>query len=62
MHGPGSGSIRRLGLVGVGVDLLEEVCHCGVLGKETLLLTTWERVFSWQPSNEDVELSAPPEP
>jgi hypothetical protein len=25
---PGSGSIRRCGLVGVGV-VLEEVCHCG---------------------------------
>ena len=27
--GPGSGTIRMCGLVGVGVDLLEEVCHCG---------------------------------
>jgi hypothetical protein len=25
---PGSGTIRRCGLVGVGVALLEEVCHC----------------------------------
>jgi hypothetical protein len=25
-----SGTIRRYGLVGVGVALLEEVCHCGV--------------------------------
>ena len=25
----GSGTIRRRGLVGVGVVLLEEVCHCG---------------------------------
>jgi hypothetical protein len=24
----GSGTIRRCGLVGVGVALLEEVCHC----------------------------------
>ena len=24
-----SGTIRRYGLVGVGVVLLEEVCHCG---------------------------------
>ena len=27
--GPGSGTIRRYGLVGVGVALLEEVSHCG---------------------------------
>ena len=25
----GSGTIRRYGFVGVGVVLLEEVCHCG---------------------------------
>ena len=29
MLGPGSESVRRRGLVGVGVTLLEEVCHCG---------------------------------
>ena len=29
MLGPGSGTIRRRGLVGVGVALLEEVCHFG---------------------------------
>jgi hypothetical protein len=27
--GLGSGTIRRCDLVGVGVALLEEVCHCG---------------------------------
>jgi hypothetical protein len=27
--GPWSDTIRRCGLVGVGVALLEEVCHCG---------------------------------
>ena len=27
--GPGSGTIRRCGLVRVSVALLEEVCHCG---------------------------------
>jgi hypothetical protein len=27
--GPGSGTIRRFGLVGVGMALLEEVCHGG---------------------------------
>ena len=29
MLDPGSGTIERCGLVGVGVVLLEEVCHCG---------------------------------
>jgi hypothetical protein len=29
MLGPGSDTIRTCGLVGVGVALLEEVCHCG---------------------------------
>jgi hypothetical protein len=28
MRGPESSTIRRCGLVGVGVALLEEVCHC----------------------------------
>ena len=27
--GPGIGNIRRRGLIGVGVALLEEVCHFG---------------------------------
>ena len=29
MLGSGSGTIRRCGLVEVGVALLKEVCHCG---------------------------------
>ena len=29
MHSPGNGTTRRCGLNGVGVALLEEVCHCG---------------------------------
>jgi hypothetical protein len=29
MLGPGSGTIRRYGPVGVGVALVEGVCHCG---------------------------------
>ena len=29
MLGPGHGTIRRCGLVEVGVAFLEEVCHCG---------------------------------
>jgi hypothetical protein len=28
MLSPGSGTIRRYGDTGVGVALLEEVCHC----------------------------------
>jgi hypothetical protein len=28
MLGPGTGTIRRCDIVGVGVALLEEVCHC----------------------------------
>ena len=30
MLDPGSGTIWKCDLVGVGVALLEEVCHCGV--------------------------------
>jgi hypothetical protein len=37
MLGPWNGTIRRNGLVGVGVALLEEVCYC-VVGFETFLL------------------------
>jgi hypothetical protein len=29
MLGPGSDTIKRYDLVGIGVALLEEVCHCG---------------------------------
>ena len=25
----GNGTVRRCGLIGVGVALLEELCHCG---------------------------------
>jgi hypothetical protein len=53
-----SGTVRRCGLVGIGVALLEEVCHCvGELGgflllklclvwKESLLLAARKRVSS----------------
>jgi hypothetical protein len=54
MLGPGSGTIRRYGFIGgriiVGMSL------------ETLLLATWEPVFSCLPPKQDVELSAPPAP
>ena len=29
---PRNGTFRRCGLVGIGVDLLEEMCHCGGRG------------------------------
>jgi hypothetical protein len=29
MLGPGSDAICRCALVGIGVAMLEEVCHCG---------------------------------
>lgn len=68
MLAPGSGTSRRCGLVGESVALLEEVWPCwrkyGTVSvyNETLLLATWEPVFSWLPLNEDVELSPPPVP
>ena len=40
MLGPGSGTVRRSGLVGVGVAFLKEVCHCGG-GSVTFLLAIW---------------------
>jgi hypothetical protein len=62
MLGPGSGTIRRCGLVEVGAALLEEVCHCGV-GFETSLLAAWETSsLSWLQLEQDVQLSAPPAP
>jgi hypothetical protein len=63
MLGSSSGTIRKCGLVGVGVALLEGVCHCGGVGvaNETFLLTTWEPFVSCLPSEHD-ELSAPPAP
>jgi hypothetical protein len=61
MLGPGSVPVRRCGLVGVGVALLEWVCHCG-RGLKTLTLAAWKSVFHQQPSDEDVELSVPPAP
>jgi hypothetical protein len=45
-----SGTVGRCGIVGVGV------------GFNTLVPGAWEPVFCWQPSDEDVELSAPPVP
>ena len=33
----GSGTIRRCGLVGVGVALMEKVCHCGFALRSAML-------------------------
>jgi hypothetical protein len=66
----GSGTIRRCGLVGVGVVLLEEVHHCGARHWCSMLklhpdgraprpgyqLMTG---FSWLPLNQDLEFSDP---
>jgi hypothetical protein len=54
MLSEGNGTIRRCGPVGVGVSL-------GV-GFKTLTLAAWKPVFCQQPSDEDVELLAPPVP
>lgn len=43
MLAPGNGTIRRCVLFGVGVSLLEGVCHCGF---KTLLLAASNPVFS----------------
>jgi hypothetical protein len=49
---------RECSIVEVGVALWEEV-FIVALGTETLLLTRWEPVFSYQPSDEDVKPSPP---
>jgi hypothetical protein len=48
MLGPESGTIGRCGLVGMGF--------------KTLVIDAWRPVVPLQPSDEDVELSAPPAP
>ena len=53
MLGLGSGTIWRCGLVGVGVSPWVY---------KNLILAAWKPVFCWQPSDEDVGLSAPPAP
>ena len=59
--GPGSVTIWRCGLVGIGVTWLEWVCHCGCEYK-ILTLVAWKSVFHYQPLDENIELSAPPAP
>ena len=41
---PGSGTIWRCGLVGIGVTWLEWVYHCGC-GHKLLTLAAWKSVF-----------------
>jgi hypothetical protein len=59
MLGPGGGTIRRCDPVRVGVALLELCVTVGV-GFETFILAAGKPVLCYQPSNEDVELSALP--
>ena len=58
MLGLGSTTIRRCGLIGIGVALLEEVCHFRV-GFKTLLAAS-KPVFFCLPSEQVVELLVPP--
>ena len=57
----GSGTIRRYGLVGVDVALLEELCHCGA-GFEfsyTQAMPSVAYILSLLSVDQDIELSAP---
>jgi len=56
-----SATIRRCGIGGVGVALLEEGHHCGRLGFETLP-SVEESFYSWLPFDEDVALLVLPTP
>jgi hypothetical protein len=57
----GSGTIRRYGLVGVGVALLKEVCHCwegwGLISYAQSRPSVVHSLLLL-PSNQDVERSA----
>ena len=55
MLGPGSGTIRRYGPVGIGVP------HTVGVGFNTLVLAAWKPGLLAS-SGEDVKLSAPPAP
>jgi hypothetical protein len=61
MLGLGSGTIRRSGLVGGGMALLEEICHFrgGLSDPSPNCL---RRVCSWHPLDDDVELPPLPVP
>ena len=64
-------TIRRCGLIGGSVALLEKVCHCGgrLWGAMLKLHPVWKdpspsclqkRIFFYLPLDQDVELLAPP--
>jgi hypothetical protein len=53
-----SGTIRTCDLVGVGVALLEKVCHCGSRALRSPMLKlcpVWNTVSFWLPADPDVE-------
>ena len=60
MLGPGNGTIRRCGLVGVVWPHWRKCVTLGV-GFETLLLAAWDSAFCL-PLEQRVEVSAPPAP
>lgn len=51
-----SGTVRRCGIVEVGVDLLEEVCHWGWSSRFQMLSQAQCHSLSLLPANLDVEL------
>lgn len=57
----GSDTIRRCHLVGVGMALLEDVCHCrgGLLGFIYAQAMSSDSVHFCLSSDRDIELSAP---
>ena len=54
-----SGTVRRCGLIGVGVAMLEEVCHCGGWALRSVILKVCSQSLLLLPADPDVELSAP---
>jgi hypothetical protein len=54
MLGSGSGTIRRCGLVEIGVALWRKCITVGV-GFKTLVLQAWKPLFSYLPSEQKVE-------
>ena len=59
---PGSGTFRRCGFVGVGVALLEEVCHGWGQALRFLMVklcSVWHRIYFLFPPDQAVEISAP---
>ena len=61
MLGPGSGTIWRCGLIGVGVPCWRKCVTVGV-GFKTFLLAACKTVLSYLPLDQDVELLVPSMP